>query len=364
MSDPLPQDDGMDTATQNHRGTPLQPGNRFTSLHREREMDLEDLDPALEPLPRTEFLADTTSSVLTRNDSPDLGFDVGLNPYRGCEHGCIYCYARPFHEFLGWSSGLDFETRILVKHEAPERLWAEFASPRWKPQVVALSGVTDCYQPVERRLKLTRRCLEVFAEFRNPVGIITKNALVARDVDILSRLAAFQAVSVAVSLTTLDPELRSILEPRTSPPAARLAAIRRLSAAGIPTGVMIAPVIPGINDHEIPALVAAAAAAGATFASKVVLRLPHSVGPLFEDWLDRHFPDRKEKVLNQIRSLRGGELNDNRFGSRMRGEGPLAEQISKLFGVACRRSGLNSRHPELSTAGFRRMQPGQGELFG
>ena len=353
----------MDAATGGHRGTPLQPANRFTALHRERERDLEDLDPALEPLPRTEFLTDTTGSVLTRNDSPDLGFDFGLNPYRGCEHGCIYCYARPFHEFLGWSSGLDFETRILVKHEAPERLRTEFGSPRWKPQVVALSGVTDCYQPIERRLKLTRRCLEVFAEFRNPVGIITKNALVARDIDVLGRMASFQAVSVAVSLTTLDPELRSSLEPRTSPPAARLEAIRRLSAAGIPTGVMIAPVIPGINDHEIPALVAAAAEAGATFAGKVVLRLPHSVGPLFEDWLDRHFPDRKEKVLNQIRSLRGGDLNDNRFGSRMRGEGPLAEQISKLFAVACRRSGLDTRHPELSIAGFRRTQPGQGELF-
>ena len=363
MSDPTPQNGGMDPNRKAHRGTSLQPANRFDTLHREREPDLEDLDPAEEPLPRTEFLADTTQSVLTYNDSPDLGFDVGLNPYRGCEHGCIYCYARPYHEFLGWSSGLDFETRILVKHDAPERLRQEFANPRWKPQVVALSGVTDCYQPVERRLRLTRRCLEVFAEFRNPVGIITKNALVARDVDLLSELARFRAVKVAISITTLDPELRAVLEPRTSPPLARLAAIRRLAAAGIPVGVMVAPVIPGLNDHEIPALVAAAAEAGASYAMKTVLRLPHSVVTLFEDWLQRHVPDRREKVLQQIRSLRGGELNDIRFGSRMRGEGPLAEQISQLFAIACRRAGIQRGGAELSTEAFRRMQHGQGELF-
>lgn len=363
MSHPSSQSDGMDPASRAHRGTPLQPANRFQSLHREREPDLEDLDPAQEPLPRTEFLSDTTSSVLTRNTSPDLGFDFGLNPYRGCEHGCIYCYARPYHEFLGWSSGLDFETRILVKHDAPALLRAEFSKPSWKPSVVALSGVTDCYQPVERKLRITRQCLEEFAEFRNPVGVITKNALVARDVDVLQKLARFNAVSVAISLTTLDPELRSILEPRTSPPLARLAAVRRLAQAGIPVGVMIAPVIPGLNDHEIPSLVAAAARAGASFASTTILRLPHSVAALFEDWLTRHFPDRKEKVLNQLRSLRGGELNDARFGTRMRGEGPLAEQVSRLLHIACRRAGIQTRHPELSESAFRRTAAGQGELF-
>jgi DNA repair photolyase len=223
--------------------------------------------------------------------------------------------------------------------------------------------VTDCYQPVERKLGITRRCLEVLAEFRNPVGIVTKNALVTRDLDLLQELARHQAVVVFLSLTTLDPGLRSIMEPRTSPPAARLAAIRRLADAGVPVGVMIAPVIPAINDHEIPRLVAAAAEAGARFAGKVVLRLPLAVAPLFEDWLGRHFPDRKEKVLNQVRALRGGGLNDPRFGSRMRGEGLFAEQISQVFHVACRRAGFTDSSPELSTAAFRRVEPGQMELL-
>ena len=363
MSDPASHDGGMESHRKSHRGTPLQPANRFDALHREREPDLEDLDPAEEPLPRTEFIADATQSVLTYNDSPDLGFNVGLNPYRGCEHGCIYCYARPYHEFLGWSSGLDFETRILVKHDAPEKLREEFSSARWTPQVVALSGATDCYQPVERRLRLTRRCLEVFAEFRNPVGIITKNALVARDLELLVELARFRAVKVAISLTTLDSSLRAVMEPRTSPPLARLDAIRRLAAAGIPVGVMIAPVIPGLNDHEIPTIIAAAAEAGASYAMKTVLRLPHSVVTLFEDWLKRHFPDRQEKVLQQIRSLRGGDLNDARFGTRMRGEGPLADQISQWFAIACRRAAIRVGGPELSVDAFRRTRQGQGELF-
>lgn len=346
-----------------HRGTAEQPANRFAALRRERDPDAEDLDPREEPLPRTEFVPDHTQSVLTANDSPDIGFTYGLNPYRGCEHGCIYCYARPYHEYLGFSAGLDFESKIMVKHDAPELLRRELASPKWQPQGIAMSGVTDCYQPVEGRLRITRRCLEVLADFRNPVGIVTKNALVTRDLDVLSELARHDCVVVLVSLTTLDPELRAILEPRTSPPAARLATIRKLSDAGIPVGVMTAPIIPAINDHELPKLIEAAAAAGAKFAGKVVLRLPHSVAPLFEDWLTRHFPDRKEKVLNQVRALRGGKLNDPRFGSRMRGEGIFAEQISRLFQVACQRAGIAGNAPELSTAHFRRREAGQGELW-
>ena len=313
--------------------------------------------------PKTVIHIEQARSIISHNDSPDIGFEQSINPYRGCEHGCIYCYARPTHEYLGWSAGLDFESRILVKHDAPEHLRRELGSASWNPDTIALSGVTDCYQPVERRLRLTRRCLEVLTEFRNPVGIVTKNSLVTRDVDVLSELARHRAVTVYVSLTTLDSALRAILEPRTSPPAARLRAIRTLAQAGIPVGVMVAPVIPAVNDHEIPHLLAAAAEAGAGFAGKVVLRLPHAVAPLFEDWLDRHFPDRKEKVLGQLRALRGGRLNDPRFGSRMRGEGLFAEQISRLFEVGCRKAGLMSRGPELSTVAFRRVEPGQGELF-
>ncbi len=346
-----------------HRGAGFNPANRFVATHRETDPDLSDLDPAEEPSPRTEFIEDNTQTALTKNDSPDVGFTWSLNPYRGCEHGCIYCYARPFHEYLGFSAGLDFETKIVVKPALPELLRRELAAPRWQPDGIALSGVTDCYQPVERRLQITRRCLEVLAEFRNPVGIVTKNALVTRDVDVLGELARHNCAAVFISLTTLDPELRSLLEPRTSPPAARLAAIRKLRAAGIPVGVMIAPIIPALNDHEIPRLIAAAVEAGAQFAGRVVLRLPFAVAPLFEDWLTRHFPDRKEKVLNQIRGLREGKLNDASFGARMTGTGPAAERIGQLMDVACRRAGIAGHWPQLDTRAFRRIEPGQLNLW-
>src|SRR5437899_154980 len=242
------------------RGAGSNPPNRFEKLRLERDADW---DPEQDPLPRTQFLKDATSRIITYNDSPDVGFEASINPYRGCEHGCIYCYARPFHEYLGFSSGLDFESKIMVKEDAPKLLRHELSSPKWKPQMIAISGVTDCYQPVERKLKLTRGCLEVLAEFRNPVGIVTKNCLITRDTAVLSELAKYQAAQVFISLTTLDPELRKVMEPRTSPPAARLAAIRDLSQAGVPVGVLLAPMIPGLTDHEIPALVAAAAKAGA-----------------------------------------------------------------------------------------------------
>jgi DNA repair photolyase len=226
-----------------------------------------------------------------------------------------------------------------------------------------MSGVTDCYQPVERKLKLTRRCLEVLAEFRNPVGIVTKNHLVTRDADVLADLARHNAAVVFVSVTTLDPDLRKVMEPRTSPPASRLSAIETLAKAGIPVGVMVAPVIPGLTDHEIPAIIAAAAKAGARFAGRVIVRLPYAVAPLFESWLVRHFPEKKEKVLNRIRAMRGGELNDPRFGSRMEGEGIFAEQIHTLFQVACRKAGIEKNHFELSTAAFRRPAGAQLSLF-
>jgi DNA repair photolyase len=332
------------------RGAAANPANRFVPLHLERD---EDWNPEEDPAPTTQFYRDATGSIINYNDSPDIGFNASLNPYRGCEHGCIYCYARPTHEYLGFSAGLDFESKIMVKENAPELLRQELASPKWKPQVIAMSGVTDCYQPVERRLKLTRRCLEVLAEFRNPVGIVTKNHLVTRDIDLLGDLASHQAAVVFVSLTTLDSALAAKLEPRASLPQHRLAAIESLSKAGVPVGVMTAPVIPALNDHEIPNLIAAAVNAGAQFAGYVTLRLPFGLGPLFEEWLARHFPDRKEKVLNRVRALRGGRINDPNFGTRMRGEGIFADQIEALFEAACRKAGVAGRHPELSASAFR-----------
>src|SRR5258707_6770001 len=315
------------------RGAAGNPANRFEKIHLEPDADW---DPEEEPLPTTHFLRDHTATIIARNDSPDIGFEASVNPYRGCEHGCIYCYARPTHEFLGFSAGLDFETRIMVKERAPELLREELASPKWKPQVIALSGVTDCYQPVERRMKLTRGCLEVLAEFRNPAAIITKNSLVTRDVDLLSELARHQAAAVFISLTTLDSELRKTMEPRTSPPTARLRTIEALSQAGIPVGVLLAPIIPGLTDHEIPSLVEAAAKAGARSAGYVILRLPHAVAPLFEQWLASHFPDRKEKVLNRVRAMRHGKLYESAFCEPSSAEGIFADQIQCPFDVAGR----------------------------
>src|SRR6266568_7224941 len=329
------------------RGAAENPPNRFEKISLERDPDWNDPD---EPAPQTQFFKDHSDSIINYNDSPDVGFEASVNPYRGCEHGCIYCYARPFHEYLGFSSGLDFETKIMVKENAPKLLREELSSPKWKPQVIGMSGVTDCYQPVERQLKLTRGCLEVLAECRNPVAIITKNLLVTRDIDLLAELARHQAAAVFISLTTLDSELRKVMEPRTSPPTARLRAIETLAQAGIPVGVLLAPVIPGLTDHEIPSLVEAAAKAGARSAGYVMLRLPHAVAPLFEQWLAAHFPDRKDKVLNRLRAIRHGKLYESAFGERMRGEGIFADQIDSLFEVARRKYGLAERLPELSIA--------------
>ncbi|MFQ5691918.1 MAG: PA0069 family radical SAM protein [Nitrospinota bacterium] len=342
------------------RGTPENPPNRFERLRYVPLADPADLE---DPAPETRFLRDPSRSIISYNNSPDISFNASVNPYRGCEHGCVYCYARPTHEYLGFSAGLDFETKILVKEDAPRLLREALASPRWTPQVVAMSGVTDPYQPVERRLGLTRRCLEVFLDFRNPVAVVTKNHLVARDVDLLRALARWRAAAVCLSLTTLDAGLRRILEPRASPPSRRLAAIEALARAGVPTGVLVAPVIPGLTDHELPSLVAAAARAGARFAGYVPLRLPHGVRPLFEDWLERHLPERKEKVLGRIRAVRGGRLNDPRFAHRMRGEGVFAEQMGATFTVACRKAGIEGRGPDLSVAAFRRSPVRQLSLF-
>jgi len=286
-----------------------------------------------------------------------------VNPYRGCEHGCIYCYARPYHEYLGFSSGLDFESRILVKAEAPALLRRALLDLRWQPEPINLCGVTDPYQPVEKTLRLTRGCLEVLAEFRNPVSVVTKNRLVVRDADLLGDLARRGAAVACVSVTTLDPQVTATLEPRATRPAGRLEAIRALADAGVPVGVLVSPVIPGLTDHEIPSILDAAAAAGARHAAYTVLRLPHAVKDLFSAWLERHHPDRASKVLNRLRAMRGGELDDPRFGLRMRGEGTWAEQIAAFFASARRRAGLDGEWPDLETRHFRRPATGQLRLF-
>lgn len=314
-------------------------------------------------MPRTVLLRDVSRKVIAYNDSPDIGFNASINPYRGCEHGCVYCYARPTHEYLGFSSGLDFETRILVKEDAARLLRKELSRRTWRPQVIALSGVTDAYQPIEKQLRLTRACLEVLADFRNPVAVITKNHLVTRDVDLLKELAAHDAVAVFLSVTTLDPVVARCMEPRASQPERRLDAIRCLRSAGVPVGVMVAPVVPAITDHELPRIIEAAAKAGAESAGFVLMRLPFAVRELFTRWLDQHFPERKDKVLNRIRALRDGDLNDPRFRTRMKGEGVFAEQIQSMFDTTCRRLGLPQRDWNLSTAAFRRPEGDQLTLL-
>ena len=342
------------------RGSAGNPKNRFESVERVLEPPQDDDEISA---PRTEFFPDHSKSIIAYNDSPDVGFDASINPYRGCEHGCVYCYARPSHEYLGFSSGLDFETKIMVKEDAPELLRKELSSRRWKPQLVALSGNTDCYQPIEKKKELTRRCLEVLLEFRNPVVIITKNFLVTRDADILAELARYDCVGVTISVTTLDHKLSSLLEPRASRPARRLSAIRILADAGVPVGYLQAPMIPGLTDAEAPAIGAAAAKAGATFSGYVALRLPFAVKSLFEEWLEHNYPEKKNKILNRVREIRGGKLNDPNFKTRMRGEGIYAEQMEKLFQLARKRSGITERWPKLATEHFRRPSKDQLSLF-
>lgn len=343
------------------RGAGEDPANRFQALHLETDEDAwVDEDPR--PL-KTVFLRDDSQSVLTVNGAEDLSFDYGLNPYRGCEHGCAYCYARTYHEYLGFSAGLEFESKIVIKEDAPKLLEAALAKPSYKVGKINLSGVTDCYQPVERRLQLTRRCLEVLSRFRNPVTIITKNALVTRDIDHLSELAKYGAVAVYLSVTTLDPKLARVLEPRAPTPRARLDTIRQLSEAGILAGVSVAPMIPGLNDHELPAILQAVAEHGGKFAAYSVVRLPGSVTEVFSNWLDRHQPLAKEKILGRIRSFHDGSLNATRPGTRNSGSGQQAQHLQALFKACCRRHGLDSHFPRLNTDAFRRVMPGQGELF-
>ena len=336
------------------RGASVNPPNRFERL---QTLPDPDCPPEERPHPRTEFFFDASESILTHNDSPDVPFSFGLNPYRGCEHGCAYCFARPYHEYLGFSSGLDFETKIMVKLRAPQLLRAALLSPQWQPECITLSGATDAYQPAERQFRVTRECLAVCAEFRNPIAIITKNALITRDRDLLTDLARHQCVRAYVSITTLDSELAGKLEPRASRPAHRLRAVRELARAGVPVGVMAAPIIPGLTDHELPAILAAAAEAGATHAGYTVLRLPYAVKDIFLAWLDAHAPTKKARILGRVRAIRGGNFNVSEWGRRLQGDGIFSEQIRTLFEATARRAGLNQERVALSTAHFRR--PGE-----
>jgi len=333
------------------RGSALNPPNRFNRTHTEE--DPAELDEGeLRRVP-TEYIRDESRTILATNDSPDLPFTYSLNPYRGCEHGCIYCYARPSHEFLGYSAGLDFETKIVVKHDADRLLSEQFRKRTWKPELVLLSGNTDPYQPAERHFELTRKCLRVFAAFRNPVCIITKNALVTRDIGLLKELADQNLVHVTLSITSLDDDVISVMEPRTSRPAARLRAIETLAANGISVGVNVAPIIPGLTDEEMPRIMTAAADAGARIANYIVVRLPGPVADLFVEWVHRCYPNRVNRILNRIEDLRDGRLNDSRWGVRMRGEGTWSELFNELFHGTRRRLGLGTDIEPLSTDRFR-----------
>ena len=338
------------------RGSSDNPINRF-------EGHYVDYQPEDRPEYKTRLFRDDTKNLISFNQSPDVPFEAGLNPYRGCEHGCVYCYARPFHEYLGFSSGLDFETKIMVKYDAPKLLRKTFLSPKWKPQVIAMSGITDVYQPIERKLLISRKCLEVFAEFRSPVGIITKNYLITRDIDLLQELSHYNCASIHLSVTTLNKDLGNKMEPRTSSPKRRLKAIEELAKAGIPVGVNIAPIVPGLTDHEVPEILKACRDAGALSAGYIILRLPYKVKDLFQTWLEQQFPDRKEKVLNRIRSMRDGNLTNPNFGERMKGKGEFYVQIKQSFDIHSKKLGFNKSSTILTTDHFKKPYGVQLGLF-
>jgi len=350
------------------RGSSLAPPNRFESVRHEADYEQLAADDELladeRRLP-TVFLPDNAATIIRENDSPDIPFRFSINPYRGCEHGCAYCYARPTHETLGMNAGIDFETKVLVKHDAAALLRKELNHPRWVPEPIMMSGVTDCYQPAERQFKLTRSILEVLLEARQPVCLITKNALILRDLDLLVPMAERNLVSVALSVTTLDAELARKLEPRTATPAARLRAIRELSAAGVRVRAMLAPLIPGLTDNEVPAILSAIKEAGACGAGFTMLRLPYAVAPIFTAWLKEHHPLAADRVEGLIRGMRGGKLYKAKFGERMRGSGAYAEGIARSFEVFVRKLGLDQPWSGLDASQFRppKMPGGQLRLF-
>jgi DNA repair photolyase len=318
------------------RGAQYNPANPYLKQEYVAE-HIEGLDEPMLSNSKTEFFTEHPKKIVNKVESPDLGLSYSMNPYQGCEHGCIYCYARNTHQYWGYGAGLDFERKIIVKENAPEVLARQLENQNWQVMPIMLAGNTDCYQPIEAKKKLTRRMLEVLLQYRHPVSVITKNALILRDLDLLQELNKLDLVHVNISITTLDEKLRQKLEPRTVSGAKRLQVVRELAAAGIPVNVMVAPIIPGLNDSEIPAIIRSAAEAGASHAAYTIVRLNGSIGPIFTDWIQQAFPDRADKVLNQIADCHGGQLNDSRFGTRMRGEGKFAEAINKLFGMSLRR---------------------------
>jgi len=347
------------------RGAGFNPKNRFERLHVEDFPDdiAEDSNPyaALEGFEEeswlkrkipTQYFKDDSKSVIAKNDSEDLGFENSFNPYRGCEHGCIYCYARPSHEYLSFSSGLDFETKIMVKQEAPELLEAELKKKSYVPDIIMFSGNTDCYQPVEKKLKLTRGALKVCLKYRNPVSLITKNSLVLRDIDVFKEMAELNLVSVCLSITTLDRDLARRMEPRTASPEKRLETIEILAKNNIPAGVNIAPVIPGLTDEEIPEILKLTSARGAIFAGHAMLRLPYSVKDLFLEWLRKEFPEKESKIINRIKDIRGGKLNSYEWGERLAGKGEFAEAVHSLFKMSCKKYHLNEKEVKLTTSLF------------
>ncbi|MFM7071581.1 MAG: PA0069 family radical SAM protein [Planctomycetota bacterium] len=348
------------------RGAATNPANRFARIDFAEDLEYLESDPEAAEARRgiaTEYFADDAKSVISENDSPDIPFRYSLNPYRGCAHGCSYCFARPTHEYLDLSAGLDFETRIFVKERAPELFREWLGRDGYRPETVAMSGVTDCYQPIERKLQLTRRCVEVAVEARQPLAVVTKNALVTRDIDLLAPLAAEGAASVSVSVTTLDQSLSRVMEPRTSSPEAKLRAIGELSRAGIPVSVLVAPIVPGLTDHEIPRILQSVKEAGAISVGYILLRLPLTVEPVFMEWLHRVRPSEASKVETRIRATRGGKLYDSRFGERMRGSGPIADQINASFRLFAARYGLSTTRPPLTSNRFRRPVPRSGQRW-
>ncbi len=344
------------------RGAQVNTKNRFLSQELVME-HIEGLDEKYELDHKTQYLLEYPKKIINKVDSPDVFGDFSMNPYQGCEHGCIYCYARNTHQYWGYSAGHDFESKILVKPEAAKLLEAEFKKKSWTSSVIMFSGNTDCYQPAERKWKLTRGMLEVCLKYRNPIGMISKNQLILRDIDLLKEMAALNLVSVMISINSLDEYLRLKLEPRTATALNRLKVVETLNANGIPAGVMIAPIIPGLNSHEIPTIMQAAADAGARGVGYTMVRLNGAVGEIFSDWIHKAYPDRAEKVLNQIKSAHGGQVSDSRFGTRMKGTGKEAEMIRQLFQQSKKRFMSGRSFPEYDMNAFKRPAEGQLDLF-
>lgn len=335
------------------RGAQVKTQNRFLKAQYSTDYP-EGLDEPLLSSPETQLFFEHSKTIVNKVSSPDLGMAWSLNPYQGCEHGCVYCYARNTHEYYGFSAGLDFESRIMIKRNAPQLLEKFLLHPNWQPVPISLSGNTDCYQPIERKLEITRALLKVFARCRHPVGLITKNSLVLRDLDLLNDLASDNLVHVYISITTLNEELRRVMEPRTASALKRLKTVEALAKAGVPVGIMNAPIIPGLNHYEIPAVIKAAAEHGARAAGMTVVRLNGSIGKIFEDWLKKNFPDRFSKVWNQVCSLHGGNVNDSQFGRRITGEGNIAEAIHQLYRAAKKKYLAGKSMPPLNLTKFRK----------